>query len=123
MKTKSTMTGCPKLHHENLDSYKSAVEFLAISAKVLDSFPRGYSQTADQLRRAALSIPLNIAEGYGKRTTPDRAKFYGIARGSAHECGAIFDSLKILQIIDESIYAKGKSLLHRVVSMLVKMGA
>jgi four helix bundle protein len=100
-----------------------AVEFLAITAKVLDRFPRGFSQTADQLRRASLSIPLNIAEGYGKRTTPDRTKFYGIARGSAHECGAIFDSLKILEIVDDSTYVHGKTLLHRVVSMLVKMGA
>ena len=123
MKPHSNTTTCPHLHHEKLDSYKVAVEFLAITAKVLDKFPRGFSQTADQLRRASLSIPLNIAEGYGKRTTPDRSKFYGIARESAHECCAIFDSLKILKIVDDSTYVHGKTLLHRVVSILVKMGA
>ena len=123
MKPSSIPTNCPQLNHEKLDSYRVAVEFLAITAIVLDKFPRGFSQTADQLRRASLSIPLNIAEGYGKRTTPDRVKFYGIARGSAHECGAIFDSLKILKIVDDSTYVHGKTLLHRVVSMLIRMGA
>jgi four helix bundle protein len=123
MKPPSIPANCPQLNHEKLDSYRVAVEFLAITTKVLDRFPRGFSQTADQLRRASLSIPLNIAEGYGKRTTPDRNKLYGIARGSAHECGAIFDSLKILKIVDDSIYIRGKTLLHRVVSMLIKMGA
>jgi four helix bundle protein len=123
MKPSSIPTNSPQLNHEKLDSYRVSIKFLAITVKVLDKFPRGFSQTADQLRRASLSIPLNIAEGYGKRTTPDRMKFYGIARGSAHECGAIFDSLKILKIVDDSTYIHGKTLLHRVVSMLVEMGA
>ena len=39
-----------------------------------------------QLRRAAASIPSNIGEGFRKRTTPDKLKFYNIAQGSADEC-------------------------------------
>lgn len=49
MKNTPSMTKCPILNHEKLDSYKTAVEFLAITTKILDKFPRGYSQTADQL--------------------------------------------------------------------------
>ena len=39
-----------------------------------------------QLRRSAASIPANFEEGFRKRTTPDKPKFYNIAQGSADEC-------------------------------------
>jgi four helix bundle protein len=39
-----------------------------------------------QLRRAAASIPANFVEGFRKRTTPDKVRFYNIAQGSADEC-------------------------------------
>jgi four helix bundle protein len=113
------MSSYPKLNHENLDAYQAAIEFLALVARLLERFPRGYGPMADQLRRAALSIPLNIAEGYGKRGIDDRARFYDIARGSTHECGAILDASRVLQIVDEATYVQGKTLLHRIVSMLV----
>jgi four helix bundle protein len=68
-----------------------------------------------------MSIPLNIAEGYGKRTRDDRARFYDIARGSPHECGAILDVSRVLGVAGEPTYARGKTFLHRIVAMLVKM--
>ena len=117
------MTSHPKLSHETLDVYQAAIEFLVLVATLLERFPRGQGSVADQLRRAALSIPLNIAEGYGKRGRADRARFYDIARGSAHECGAILDVSSILKLVDEPTYGRGKTLLHRIVAMLVKMTA
>ena len=110
-----------KLHHEDLDSYQAAIEFLVIAAYLIDKFPRGYASMADQLKRASLSIPLNIAERFGKKLSNDQKRYYDIARGSAHECGAIFDASKVLGLIDDSIFDKGKRLLVRIVSMLVKM--
>ena len=50
--------------------------------------------TNDQLRRASFSIMLNIAEGTGRFTKPDKRNFYVISRGSVFECVAIFDYLK-----------------------------
>jgi four helix bundle protein len=58
----------------------------------------------NQLKRAALSIPLNIAEGTGRNTKADRRNFYVIARGSAFECVAIFDILKDRKNITTNIY-------------------
>ena len=57
------------LAYERMDVYQWAVEFLALVARVLEKMPRGNSGLSDQLRRASLSIPLNIAEGSGKLPT------------------------------------------------------
>lgn len=45
----------------------------------------------DQLLRASSSVALNLAEGYGKKTTKDRAKFFTIAMGSIREMQAVAD--------------------------------
>ena len=113
----------PRLHHEQLDCYQAAIELLALAAGLFDNFPRGYGTLVDQLRRASLSIPLDIAEGYGKRSRCDRARSYEIARGSAHECGAILDAALVLSVLDERTHASGKTLLHRIISMLGRMAA
>src|SRR5262245_8942501 len=70
------------LDHERLDVYQRAIEFLAIAFAVADRIPRGYASLADQLRRAAMSIPLNVAEASGKLDGPDRRRFHAVARGS-----------------------------------------
>ena len=96
----------PKLNHESLDSYQASLAFLSLASKVSRKIPRGYGPLIEQFKRASLSIPLNIAEGYGKRGSRDRARFYDIARGSAHECGAVLDSTRTLGLISEVKMAK-----------------
>ena len=109
------------LSHEKLDVYQCSIEFLSLATEILQKLPRGYSYIADQLHRASLSIPYNIAEAAGKNSPKDRANRFTIARGSALECGAIIDSLNILNIIDLSAYSKAKTLLVRIASMLSKL--
>ena len=67
-------------------------------------------------------IPLNVAEGSGRSPgSADRAKFRGIARGSAMECGAILDVVRLFGIVPEAEWHQAKALLVRVVEMLSKM--
>ena len=55
--------------------------------RLTEAFPRHelFGLTS-QLRRAAVSIPANFAEGFGKRGVPDKARLFNIAQGSIEEC-------------------------------------
>jgi four helix bundle protein len=109
------------LDYEKLDAYQCALQFAALSFQILESIPRGHSELADQLRRATLSIPLNIAEGAGKPTDRDRSRFNAIARGSAMEAGAVMDLLRLQRLAEPQTIAEAKALLIRLVAMLTKM--
>jgi four helix bundle protein len=109
------------LDHEKLDVYQCALRFATVAFRILQNVPRGHSELADQLRRATVSIPLNIAEGAGKPTNKDRSRFHAIARGSAMECGAILDVLQLQALAEPQTVSEAKSLLVRLVAMLSKM--
>jgi four helix bundle protein len=111
----------PLLSRARLDVYRCAIEFLGITTTLLDSLPRGNAALADQLRRASLSICLNIAEGAGKVSPSEKKKHYAIARGSALECSAILDCSVVLHLIETDAAERGNAILARVVSMLSKM--
>jgi four helix bundle protein len=109
------------LNFQKLDVYQCSVEFLALSNRLIQGLPKGHSGIADQLRRAALSIPLNIGEAAGRASEADGARHYAIARGSAMECAAIVDALHILVKLDERKRERAHELLGRIVAMLTKM--
>jgi four helix bundle protein len=88
---------------EKLDVYKKAKVFNS-SIRELIRNKRLDSTTRDQLRRAAFSIVLNLAEGSGRFTHPDRRNFYIIARSSTFECIAILDVLKDELVIEEDTF-------------------
>ena len=111
----------PKLSHEKLDVYQKSIQFLALSAQIIANLPRGNGELADQLKRAALSVPLNIGEASGRTGSLDNAKYFSIARGSALESGAIIDACQALQLLDNKTYADAKRLLVAIVSMLSKL--
>ena len=109
------------LDFERLDAYRCALQFAAVSLALIEGLPRGHAELADQLRRATLSVPLNIAEGTGKTSEGDRRRYHAIARGSAMECAALIDILRIQSLIDQRSAAQAKALIVRLVSMLSAM--
>jgi four helix bundle protein len=107
--------------HERLDVYKIAIDLVALVDEVVSALPRGRGYIADQLQRAATSVPLNIADGAGEFTPADKARFYRMAKRSATECAAIFDVCRRLQLVDTQRIDAARDLLLRVVSMLIQM--
>ena len=75
----------------------------------------------DQLRRASMSITLNIAEGTSRFSTADRRNFYTIARGSLYECIAIFDLLIKDGLIDTTLHLNFSTLGEEMSKMLYSM--
>jgi four helix bundle protein len=108
------------LGFQRLDVYRCAVQFLALTPALSGRMPRGHAELADQLRRAALSVPLNIAEGSGKGDR-DAERYYRIARGSALECVAVIDAMEALGFVTSADVGEGRGLLERVVAMLTKL--
>lgn len=111
----------PPLDHENLDVYRLSLEFLALALRMLDTIPPARRELRSQLERAAMSVPLNIAEGCGKPGAADRARYHGIARGSAMECGALLDVCGLMGLAAPQVVDQGKRLLSREVAMLTKL--
>jgi four helix bundle protein len=109
------------LDYERLDVYQCALQFAALSFQILEKMPRGHAELSDQLKRATISIPLNIAEGAGKTSDRERARYHAIARGSAMECAAIVDLLRMQALVEPQTATTAKALCVRVVSMLSKM--
>ena len=107
-------------HHEKLTVYKRALEFAGWSQDLIDSLTKKTS-TRDQSARAGDSIALNIAEGNGKFSQKDRARFFQIAHGSALECAACLDILVARRCCADDAIVKGKEVLEEIVRMLFTM--
>lgn len=102
--------------HERLRAYQEALRFVAWVGPVIEVLPAKLA-ARDQLDRASTSIVLNLAEGNGKRSHPDRCRYFDIARGSTVECAACLDVLTQRKQLDAAQVAAGKAILLDVVAM------
>ncbi len=75
----------------------------------------------DQLKRATLSITLNLAEGTGRVSKAEKKRFYTIARSSVFECVAILDVLKGCQIMEEGLFNEFYSGYEELSKMLLAL--
>jgi four helix bundle protein len=85
------------------DSYRLAIELY----KQVNNLPQEANELVKQTKRAVMSIPLNIAEGYGKRESKKEFKRYlRMAVGSVNEIEVLLEMLKDLSYFDEKNYQK-----------------
>ncbi|MDZ7757855.1 four helix bundle protein [Rhodohalobacter sp.] len=74
------------LNHKNLNVYQKSIELVSDIYALTQKFP-SYEKfgLTSQLRRSAISIPSNIAEGASRKTEKERKRFYEISRSSLVE--------------------------------------
>ena len=106
--------------HEKLDVYQESISFCGWVGELLGQIS-AKAAAKNQLDRPSTSLPLNIAEGNGKFSTVDRARFLEIARGSALECAACLDVLEVRKLVAAEQILPAKERLVRIVNMLMGM--
>ena len=81
-----------KLNHQKLEVYQSSKIFVLECYKLTKNLPADEKfGMISQIRRAALSVHLNIAEGASRKSATERKRYYEIARGSIVEIDAAPD--------------------------------
>ena len=106
-------------YFEKFSVYKKSLEV----AKEVDGLCKKakgqeFNYLKDQIRRAASSILLNLAEGSGKWTKKDKANFYRISRGSAFECIAALDLFRAYKLVEDQAIALLKEQLKEIAGEL-----
>lgn len=103
----------------NLNVYIKSKELVKQIYELLKKFPREEQfALSDQLRRAVISIPSNIAEGSGRNSQKDQAHFYNIAYGSLMEVFSQLDIACDLGYISQEEFNQLESLINEEAKML-----
>ena len=109
--------------HERLRVWQSAMDLVIATYEKTNTFPKfELYGLAQQMRRAAVSIPSNIAEGYGRNSDVEFLRFLHIARGSLFELETQIQIAARLGYIrpeellnlNERVFAQLAALLQRV---------
>ncbi len=112
------------LKHKKLDVWKLAIEFVLNIYRVTENFPKSeiYGLT-NQLRRAAVSVVSNIAEGASRVSPVERNRFFEISRSSLVEIDTQLEvALKLSYFTEESLKPLGDIMNHlfAMISNLIK---
>ncbi|MEA3493185.1 MAG: four helix bundle protein [Candidatus Margulisiibacteriota bacterium] len=102
---------------EKFEVYKKSKQFASEASGLISKLKGIHPRMIDQLQRASLSIPLNIAEWAGRYSKADKRHFYVIARGSVFECVAIIDIVNDVGLIS----VQQKNDLYKKLEELSKM--
>jgi four helix bundle protein len=105
--------------HEKLDVWRKGIDFVVAVYKTTESFPKEEKfGLTSQLRRAAVSIPANIAEGAGRKSYKEFAHFLSNSQGSASEVETELLIASRLNYLDENRYLALRSSLDEIGCML-----
>ncbi|NLT44520.1 MAG: four helix bundle protein [Thermotogaceae bacterium] len=95
------------MFYKDLDVYKKSIDFVVDIYKTTESFPESEKfGLISQLRRAAVSLPSNLAEGSGRNGRKELINFLHLARGSLFEIGTQLEISHRLGFVSQENYAK-----------------
>jgi four helix bundle protein len=103
----------------DLQVWQRAIQLTVVIYRLTPGFPREEIYgLSSQIRRAAVSIPSNIAEGQGRLSVGDFRQFLGIARGSNHELQTQLVIARSLGFGDPALIDEAESLSQEVGKMI-----
>lgn len=110
------------LNHKNLKVYQKSIELVSDIYALTQKFPshENFGLTS-QLRRSAISIPSNIAEGASRKTEKERKRFYEISRSSLVELDTQIGISINLGYLNKNQITKLEKLANEVFAMLSAM--
>ena len=110
------------LSHKNLNVWKLSMNLISEIYKLTKSYPKDelYNLTS-QMRRAAVSISSNIAEGASRKSSLERKRFYEISRSSLIELDTQLEISLRLNYISESLINELCDLVNHIFAMLTKL--
>lgn len=108
---------------EKLEVYQRSLAFSIELCKIASGFSFKFSRIRDQLIGAGISVPLNIAEGSGRKSEKERRNFYKISRTSLFECIPILEICQSLGLMSETQcqkYRKEAVEISKMISGLIR---
>lgn len=110
------------LNHKNLDVWKISLQLIKLLYKLTDRYPKSESYgMVSQIRRAAVSTSLNIAEGASRRTTNDRKRFFEISRSSLVEIDTQMGISLLLEYIRASEISELEELMNHLFAKITNL--
>lgn len=112
----------PKYSYKNLEAYKESKTLVKQVYALLKKFPREEQYAlSDQLRRAVISVPSNIAEGSGRTSAKDQAHFLEMAFGSLMEVDCQMDIAQDLGYVSLDEHEEVTMQISKVAALLSGM--
>ena len=106
-------------NYKELNIWKKGIEIVKISYQLSKKFPNEEKfGMISQMTRAAVSIPANIAEGNGRNSDKDNARFLQISLGSAFELQTYFVIGKEMSWLSDSELEKAEKMLEEEIKMI-----
>ncbi len=108
-----------KYEYKNLDVYKESKNLVKMVYRLIEQFPKVETYAlCDQLRRAVISVPSNIAEGSGRTSSKDQAHFFEMAFGSLMEVSCQMDIACDLGYIEQLELNQVEENIRKIAAML-----
>ena len=111
-------TTSERFAHRRLDAYVVALELFEGVEQLAASFPPGFADLKDQLRRSAAATVRHIAEGANRLLPRDKAARFSIARGEVGECDAALEMAGIARLASRDRLGPLQARADRVAAML-----
>ena len=111
-----------QLNHKRLDVYKAVYELVKETYKVSLALPvEEKFNMVQQIRRAALSVKLNLSEGSSRKSPAERKRYYEISRGSVVEIDAAIEVAVDLGYLTKEKLEAIRAHLNKCFAMLSNM--